>query len=521
MRLTSTALGLALLALMPACGDDVDGPAPTLTERLLELGATPCPGLAGYLCVTIDVPVDRDDPASATMQAGFAVRPASGPAEAQLGLLVTAQGGPGYSGIAWADTFDYVDPQLAARFDLVSFDLRGLFSSGQLNCPAAAAAYFHDGWRATTPAAIDEVTARAVAFGEACVAEMDDDPRLPHLTTANAVADLDDFRAALGAESLTLYGLSYGTQYAQAYATAYPEHTRAVLIDGVVDMTLTDLDYAEAVVRADNEVLERVLAACADEPTCAAELGGDPVAAFDELAATLEASPVTIDYPLPGGGTAPRTLGRAELDTLLYIQLDGPSGRRSVLQALIAAHAGDYLPLLDELYVAWLDADTEATLQDPTYADAGYYLLTCNDYGRGAGASDAARQAAWRARLADLLADPSQRVLHALGGDLPCATWPTAPPETTRPAPYAAPAPTMFINADADIATPFAQGDGMYRRLEAAGADVAAVTVRGGHHVMLGGSDCIDAPVTAFLLAPEDARAIGETTCDERFVRVP
>jgi pimeloyl-ACP methyl ester carboxylesterase len=511
---------IVALALCGACGDDDAPSSRTLTERLLALGAVPCAELPDHLCVAIDVPLDRADPAAGSMTAAFAVRPASGPPEERIGLLVTAQGGPGYSGIAWADDYAYVDPAIAARFDLVFFDLRGLFASGDLNCPAAAAAYFHDGWRATTPAAIDEVTARAATFGAACVAEMDNDPRLPHLTTAEAVADLDAFRAAVDEPTLTLYGLSYGTQFAQAYATAFPAHTRAVLIDGVVDMTLTDLDYAEAVVRADNEVLARVLAACADEPSCADALGGDPVAAFDDLAAMLEAAPVTVDYPA-AGGTEPRLFGRAELDSVAYIELDAPAGRRRFLQALIAAHGGDYLPLMGELYVAWLDAETEATLQDPTYADAGYYLFTCNDYGHGAGDGDQARQAAWRARLDALLDEPSQRVLHALGGDLPCATWPTAPPAPIRPAPYAAPAPTMLINADADIATPFAQGDGIYRRLDAAGAAVAAVTVRGGHHVMLGASACINAPVTAFLLAPDDARTIGETVCAERFVRTP
>ena len=43
------------------------------------------------------------------------------------------------------------------------------------------------------------------------------------------------FRQWLGADSLILYGESYGTQYQQTYAAAHPEHVAQLLLDGAVD----------------------------------------------------------------------------------------------------------------------------------------------------------------------------------------------------------------------------------------------------------------------------------------------
>jgi pimeloyl-ACP methyl ester carboxylesterase len=499
------------------CVEDVE-PA-ELSARLDALGATACPGLGDeYRCVSLEVPLDHSAPDGDTINAAFAVRLASGSPEEHLGMLVTANGGPGYSGIAWAEDFAAVDAVIARRFDLVFFDLRGLFASGGLDCPVAANAWFVADWRADGPEAALDVGAAAAAFSRDCIEELAlPESELRFYNTAQAIADLDALRAATGQEQLTLYGLSYGTQFMQAYATAYPTHTRALLIDGVVDMTLSGLAYAEQVTRTHNDVLARVIEACANDAACAEAFDGDPAAGFDAVAAALQSAPATVAYRIDGEEQA-RRFTRADLDRVAAIALANAQGRTAMMRAVAAAFAGDYAPLLDELYVTWIEARTLDSLKDATYADAGYYMFTCNDYGRVAGVEVSNQQAAWLDAVVRLSGEPGQRVLQAFGGDLPCTTWASAPIEPERPAPYAASSPTMFINADADIATPFAQGDGIYRRLVEAAASVAAIRVPGGHHVMLGSDDCVDARATAFLLDPTVTADGSETICPVRLM---
>src|SRR5690606_28334366 len=71
-----------------------------------------------------------------------------------------------------------------------------------------------------------------------CVDALSSHADLRFYTTAEAIRDLDAVRAALGAERINLIGVSYGTRVAQQYAGAYPQHTRAIVLDGVAPNTL-------------------------------------------------------------------------------------------------------------------------------------------------------------------------------------------------------------------------------------------------------------------------------------------
>ena len=56
-----------------------------------------------------------------------------------------------------------------------------------------------------------------------------------HYTTPDSVADMEAIRVELGAEKLTLFGISYGTELAIAYARAYPARVERLILDSVVD----------------------------------------------------------------------------------------------------------------------------------------------------------------------------------------------------------------------------------------------------------------------------------------------
>ncbi|CAE7411455.1 tilS [Symbiodinium natans] len=53
--------------------------------------------------------------------------------------------------------------------------------------------------------------------------------------TIDLVQDIDLFRRAVGAAKMSIYGMSYGTAVGGSYGTIFPENTKRLVLDGVVD----------------------------------------------------------------------------------------------------------------------------------------------------------------------------------------------------------------------------------------------------------------------------------------------
>ncbi|MCD6021817.1 MAG: alpha/beta hydrolase, partial [Actinomycetia bacterium] len=86
-----------------------------------------------------------------------------------------------------------------------------------------------------------------------------------NFTSDEAADDIDDVRAALGYDSIDLYGGSYGATLALYYLRRHPEHTRAVVLDGG---TLLHVPIFELIAGRSQEALDLVLERCAAEPSC-------------------------------------------------------------------------------------------------------------------------------------------------------------------------------------------------------------------------------------------------------------
>ncbi|HZF17922.1 MAG TPA: alpha/beta fold hydrolase [Steroidobacteraceae bacterium] len=89
--------------------------------------------------------------------------------------------------------------------------------------------------------------------------------QLEYYTTSVAVRDLDLVRAALGYQRIALYGVSYGTRVVEHYARRFPEHTRAVILDGVI---VPELPVGPAIAIDAQSTLNRILAACDRDAEC-------------------------------------------------------------------------------------------------------------------------------------------------------------------------------------------------------------------------------------------------------------
>jgi len=264
------------------CGSDFESETQGelfAAERRVVQGWEPCGKLE---CSTLEVPVDYADPDGEKLSLALNRSRAEG--SRFEGSIVFNPGGPGGSGteflagIMEQANFNRVFP----GFDLVSFDPRGVGESGSITCPSepeASSVVYEAG-------GIDALVARAADFEQGC--EQVDPKLFAALGSINVVRDLDAIRAALGASKLNFYGASYGSRLGALYAHLYPEQTRAIVLDGVVQPVADDVAWVkgqfEAVIAGHEAFLQACAAGsvdCPDEPArvfadLAAELGAEP-----------------------------------------------------------------------------------------------------------------------------------------------------------------------------------------------------------------------------------------------------
>lgn len=131
----------------------------------------------------------------------------------------------------------WLPESLLRRFDLVSLDPRGTGGSAPINCPEAP--------EFTTPNVLTEAGfARAAQLGrqrsQRCIQVLSS--RAPHFSTRAAARDIDRLRAAVGDQTLTFLGASYGAKLGAEYAHLFPTSVRAAVLDGPSAPSATEFD---------------------------------------------------------------------------------------------------------------------------------------------------------------------------------------------------------------------------------------------------------------------------------------
>ena len=82
-----------------------------------------------------------------------------------------------------------------------------------------------------------------VEFGEACLRRMGAEV-LGHVSTRESATDMDSIRRALGEETISYFGFSYGSELGATWATLFPDTVRAAVLDGASDPTAPDYENA-------------------------------------------------------------------------------------------------------------------------------------------------------------------------------------------------------------------------------------------------------------------------------------
>lgn len=188
--------------------------------------------VAGSKCATLQVPVDWNHPNGPTFGLAVARRTAKDPA-ARVGTLLFGPGGPGDSGVDRIRTgISRFSSTLQDKFDIVSFDPRGIARSNPVVCSAALLA------RQPSPviasrAEFDRTIRYNRELANDCRANTG--PVYDHIDTLQTVRDVDAIRAALGESTLSFHGSSYGTLLGQLYAEKFPRRVRALVLESIFD----------------------------------------------------------------------------------------------------------------------------------------------------------------------------------------------------------------------------------------------------------------------------------------------
>ena len=185
----------------------------------------------GAECGQVDVPMRYGDSNSPQISVGFVRVPAAQPA-AKRGVLFGNPGGPGGDAYTYvgSDSVGFTWPkEIRNEWDMVAVQPRGLQHSTQLECEPAAPANQLDAIRSQ----VDNTVNAGAASRRMC---QGDNPGMPEsITTENNARDWDTVRRALGYDTVSIMGLSYGTYLGSAYASMFPDHTDKVVLDSAMN----------------------------------------------------------------------------------------------------------------------------------------------------------------------------------------------------------------------------------------------------------------------------------------------
>lgn len=439
---------------------DVDGAEPRGALEFADCGQE-------YLCATLAVPADHADPGGPTVELAVGMLPA-GDASRRVGYLLANPGGPGGGMKGFLDFGAGLSPYLLERFDVVGWDPRAVGGSVPSSCWAEAVELHLLDPVPDSPAEREALDSVARAVADECVAELGD--MVGHIGTVDTVQDMDAIRRALGAETISYIGFSYGTLLGLLYADLFGEHLRAAVLDGVSDPSLSGAEHAVGQMVGFDRAVEDMFAWCRSDPGCA--VGGDPADAYYGLLEQVDEAPLT-------GPAGELVLDPARVVLAAVLATYGSQLWPFFFQFLAEAAAGDgsRLAQLGEAY----------TLQ----ADLGAFVaINCTDGG-----------AATRAEL-DALADVLEEVAGVLGraaviSGLPCEYWPVT--DGTRPVgPVAAPLapPILVVGNRGDNATPYEWATSVAEQLESG----VLISYDGNEHTSYGLSNCATGIVDEYLV---------------------
>jgi len=417
-------LGVLTLFGLVGCAAPASAPSDAVTPLRLTACSIP-QSTTDARCGTHPVFEDRASRSGRVISLRVLVLPARTQNPAPEPIFVLA-GGPGRgaaSGVT-SDVVEFFRP-MRDRRDIVFVDQRGTGESHRLQC------------RIVTGGA-----ARQSAFGDllpadrirACREALEPTADLRLYTTPIAMDDLDEVRAALGYESIHLYGVSYGSLAALQYLRQHPARSRSLTLAGVATPAQKfPLHFATGAQAA----LDHVIADCDADAVCHRafpKLREDTAAVF----ARFDSGPISFDLPGAAGRDTERVrMSRAVFAERLRLMLYDLRSASRVPLVLHRAAQGDWVPFVRA-------TSPSLTGVSPTLAMGMYLTITCSESVAAISEDDIVRES-----LGSFVGEDRTRV-HVRA----CQEWPRGrvPPEYH--APVASRVPVLMLSGLLDPATP-------------------------------------------------------------------
>jgi pimeloyl-ACP methyl ester carboxylesterase len=465
----------------------------TYVDQLAEAADTPTLDWVecadGFDCATAQVPLDYHRPGDAQITLAVIKLAAPDPSK-RIGTLFINFGGPGQSGVdrlrqraRWPWLFS---DALRSRFDLVSWDQRGVSRSAGVRCFSNAAEQSQ--FLRPSPGLPADADGEQKLF--AWSGELADrcrqqaGPILDHVSSANTARDLELLRRAVDDPALSYHGMSYGSVLGATYANLFPGRVRAMVLDGSIDFdgnanghgsegTTVPLNTRQDVAGGTEAAFDQFLRDCrAAGPKCAFS-HGDPVAKWAALAEHTRGTTILVEDHM---WTVPEMIVATLAKPSTYPQL------AQLLQEI--SDTGAAAPEL-------LDAVTgsgppETDVEEPYLSnrEEAYDAIQCVD--------------------STVPTDPSSYSLAAVTADesspdfgrisvfdvMPCAFWQGYDPDRyTGPWNRRTSAPILVLNTRNDPATPL---PGAYAGASQLSEARVVVTEGAGHTSMYVASTCTE-----------------------------
>ncbi|MEU9373536.1 alpha/beta hydrolase [Streptomyces sp. NPDC048255] len=451
-------------------------------------------GVPGFQCATMKAPLDYANPGSGQdVDIAVSRRPATGPGK-RLGSLLVNPGGPGGSGIGYLQGYagiGYPAP-VRARYDMVSFDPRGVARSSPVECLTGRAMDRYTQVDQTPDDAAERalLVAAFKEFAAACQARSS--RILPHLSTVDAARDMDVLRAVLGDGKLSYVGASYGTFLGATYAELFPRRVGRLVLDGAMDPSRPAIDLNRDQTAGFETAFTSFAKDCAEQPDC--PFGkGDP----KEVAARLKEFFRKVDaQPVPTGDPD-RPLGESLATTGVIAALYDESAWPQLREALTSAMDGDGAGMLS-LADSYYEREPDGKYANLMYANAA---VNCVDQPPAFSGPDEVQTAL-----------PSFEKASPVFGaglawaSLNCTYWPVKATGTAKPLKAKGASPIVVVGTTRDPATPYKWAQALAGQLDSG----ILLTYDGDGHTAYGrGSDCIDTSINHYLLEgkpPQDGK---------------
>lgn len=282
-----------------------------------------------------EVPENRADPDSRMLSLAYVRFPATG--DNPGAPIVYLSGGPGGSGIGTARGRRFPLFMAMREFgDVIALDQRGTGASNDIEqCVSSQSVPDAEAIGDAEYAALYRAAAEECRiFWEGQGVD------LRGYTTVESARDLSDLRRHLGANQITLWGISYGTHLALAAIRELPGE-----IDRAILASVEGLDQTVKLPSRTDAYFARLQEAVNTQPE-AASAYPDIAGLMRRVQARLEADPVLLDVPLEDGTTASFLLQRRLMQQAASMLIADPESAAFLLALYATVDQGEYGPTL-------------------------------------------------------------------------------------------------------------------------------------------------------------------------------